>query len=99
MVLIGCPETSTITTIRCLTSQKNEDKSSDFINNVPQFSARIYSIKTIFSKYFKQNEIVERITKVNKAYYVNAKLIKSKFLTKNTTMKIHKTMIRPVVTY
>jgi len=44
-------------------------------------------------------EIAERIAKVNKAYYASAKLIKSKFLTKNTKIKIHKTIIRPVVTY
>jgi hypothetical protein len=43
-------------------------------------------------------EIAERITKGNKAYYANEKLIKSKFLTKNTKMEIYKTMIRPVVT-
>jgi len=43
-------------------------------------------------------EIAERIAKGNKAYYANAKLIKSKFLTKNTKMKIYKMMIRPVVT-
>jgi hypothetical protein len=39
------------------------------------------------------------IAKGNKAYYANAKLIKSKFLKKNTKMKVHKTMIRPVITY
>jgi hypothetical protein len=44
-------------------------------------------------------EIAERITKGNKAYYADAKLIKSKFLKKNTKMKIYKTMVRPVVTY
>jgi len=44
-------------------------------------------------------EIAERIAKGNKAYYANAKLMKSKFLTKNTKMKIYKTMIRPVVKY
>jgi hypothetical protein len=44
-------------------------------------------------------EIAERIAKGNKAYYANAKLIKSKFLNKNTKMKIHKMMIRPVITY
>jgi len=35
----------------------------------------------------------------DRAYYANAKLIKSKFLKKNTKMKIYKMMIRPVVTY
>jgi len=44
-------------------------------------------------------EIAERIAKGNKAYYANAKLIKSKFLNKNTKMKIYKMTIRPVVTY
>jgi hypothetical protein len=44
-------------------------------------------------------EIAERIAKGDKAYYANAKLIKSKYLKKNTKMKIYKTMTRPVVTY
>ena len=35
----------------------------------------------------------------NRAYYTNAKVIKSKFLKRNAKMKIYKTMIRPVVTY
>jgi len=43
--------------------------------------------------------IAERIVKGNKAYYANAKLTNSKFLTKNTKTKIYKKMIRPVVTY
>ena len=44
-------------------------------------------------------EIAENIAKGNKAYFANSKLIKSKLLKKNTKMKIHKTVIRPVVTY
>ena len=44
-------------------------------------------------------EIAERIVKGNKAYCTNAKLIKSKFLKRNTKMKIYKTIIRPVVMY
>jgi hypothetical protein len=43
--------------------------------------------------------IAERIVKGNKAYYANAKLIKSKFLKRNTKMKIYKMIIRPVITY
>jgi len=38
-------------------------------------------------------EIAERITKGNKANYVNAKLITSKFLKKNAKMKIYKMML------
>jgi len=45
-------------------------------------------------------EIAERIVKGNKIYYANAKLIKTKYLKRNTKMKkISKTIIRPVVTY
>jgi len=44
-------------------------------------------------------EIAEIIVKCNKAYYANAKLIKSKFLKRNTKIKICKTIIRLVVTY
>jgi hypothetical protein len=44
-------------------------------------------------------EIAERIVKGNKEYYVNANLVKSKFLKRNTKMKIYKKIIRPVVTY
>jgi len=44
-------------------------------------------------------EIAERIVKGNKAYYANAKLIKSKFLKRNTKMKICKMIIRPVILY
>jgi hypothetical protein len=43
-------------------------------------------------------ENAERTEKGNKSYYVNVKLIKSKFLNKYTKMNIHET-IRPVVTY
>jgi hypothetical protein len=44
-------------------------------------------------------EIAERIVKGNKVYYANAKLIKLKFLRRNTKMKIYKAIIRPVLTY
>jgi hypothetical protein len=44
-------------------------------------------------------EMAGRITKGNKAYYAKGKLIKSKFLKKNTKMKIYKTTIRQIVTY
>jgi len=44
-------------------------------------------------------EIAERIVKGNKACYANAKLIKSKFVKRNTKMKIYKTTIRPVILY
>jgi len=44
-------------------------------------------------------EIAERMVKGSKAYYADAKLIKLKFLKRNTKMKIYKMIIRPVVMY
>jgi hypothetical protein len=44
-------------------------------------------------------EIAKKTVKGNKAYYANAKLIKSKFLNRNTKMKIYKMIIRPVIAY
>jgi hypothetical protein len=47
----------------------------------------------------KMNIELAEIVKGNKAYYANAKLIKLKFLKRNTKMKIYKMIIRPVVMY
>ena len=44
-------------------------------------------------------KIAARLVKGNKTYYAKAKLIKSKFLKRNTEMKIYKRIIRPVVTH
>jgi hypothetical protein len=57
-------------------------------------------MRTILNEDYKMNiEIAERIAKGNKAYFANAKLVKSKFLKRSTKMEIYKTIIRPVVTY
>uniref|UniRef100_A0A8D8QNX5 Craniofacial development protein 2 n=1 Tax=Cacopsylla melanoneura TaxID=428564 RepID=A0A8D8QNX5_9HEMI len=43
--------------------------------------------------------IKDRLNLGNKAYFANQTLIKSKLITRNTKMKIYKTLIRPVITY
>ena len=80
-----------------LSDRKNDLKIDNFaFENVENF----YYLGSILNAHNKMNiEIAERTVKGSKAYYVNAKLIKSKFLKKNTKMKIYKTIIRPVVTY
>jgi hypothetical protein len=44
-------------------------------------------------------EIKESISLGNKAFYVNQDLFKSKLLTKNSKLRMYKTLVRPVVTY
>jgi hypothetical protein len=46
-----------------------------------------------------QFEIAERIRKGKRAYYANAKHLKSKLLKRSTKMRIYLTVIRPVVTF
>ena len=53
----------------------------------------------LFSILDAYNKMNIEIAKGNKAYYANAKIVKSKFLKKNTKMKIYKGVVRPVVTY
>ena len=46
-----------------------------------------------------EEEIKRRISLGNKAFYANQDLLKSKLLTKNSKLRIYKTLVRPVVTY
>ena len=80
-----------------LSDRKNDLKIDNFaFENVENFNY----LGSILNAHNKMNiEIAERTVKGSKVYYVNATLIKSKFLKKNTKMKIYKTIIRPVVTY
>jgi len=61
------------------------------IDNFPFESVENFNyLGSVFIADNKLNmEIAERIAKGNKAYYTNAKLIKSKFPTIITNMKIH----------
>ena len=46
-----------------------------------------------------EEEIKGRISLGNKAFYANQDLFKSKLLTKNSKLRMYKTLVRPVVTY
>jgi len=46
-----------------------------------------------------EEEIKGRISLGNKAFYANEDLFKSKLLTKNSKLRMYKTLVRPVVTY
>jgi hypothetical protein len=46
-----------------------------------------------------EEEIKRRISLGNKAFYANQDLFKSKLLTKNSKLRMYKTLVRPVVTY
>ena len=46
-----------------------------------------------------EEEIKRRISLGNKAFYANQDLFKIKLLTKNSKLRMYKTLVRPVVTY
>ena len=46
-----------------------------------------------------QEEIKERIVLGTKAYYANLRFFKSKLVTKNSKLKLYRSVIRPIVTY
>jgi len=51
------------------------------------------------TKIIRDKKQISIMVSLNKAYYANAKLIKSIFLKKSTKMEICKTTIRPVGMY
>jgi len=46
-----------------------------------------------------EEEIKERIVLGTKAYYANLKFFKSRLVTKQSKLKLYRTVIRPIVTY
>ena len=46
-----------------------------------------------------EEEIKERIVVGTKAYYANVKFFKSRLVTKQSKLKLYRTVIRPIVTY
>jgi hypothetical protein len=44
-------------------------------------------------------ELKEKILKGNRAYYTNKHILKNNHISKNTKMRIYKSLIRPVITY
>ena len=70
----------------------HELRFSTFIPMCVSFNSSIVNGNNSFKE-----EIKERISLGNKAFY--ADLFKSKLLTKNSKLRMYKTLVRPVVTY
>jgi len=68
-----------------------------------QLTDRASSTIQILGVYYKCNsikeEIKERIVLGTKAYYANLKFFKSRLVTKQSKLKLYRTVIRPIVTY
>ena len=57
-----------------------------------------YLVSTVNENNSVEEEIKERITLGNKAYYTNQDLFKSKLLSKKSKLRMYQTLVRPVVT-
>jgi hypothetical protein len=56
-------------------------------------------IQKIPEQHTRKEEMQSRIAVGNRVYHANKKLLTNKLLSKNSKMSVHKTIIRPVVTY
>ena len=46
-----------------------------------------------------EEEVKERTALGTRAYYANQKFYKSRLVTKSSKLKLHRTVVRPIVTY
>jgi hypothetical protein len=58
-----------------------------------------YLVSTVTQNNTIEEEIKERLTAGNKAFYANQKMFQSKLLSKNSKLKLYWTLITPIVTY
>jgi hypothetical protein len=61
---------------------------------VSEYMGSIINVKNSIKE-----EIKERIVLGTKAYYANLKFFKSRLVTKQSKLKLYRTVIRPIVTY
>ena len=78
------------------TRRDNLNIDNTYLEQVKQFK---YLGSIINNDNSIEEEIKERIALGNKAYFANQKLLKSKLVTKQSELKLYKTVIRPVVIY
>lgn len=83
--------------MKCLRNTKGSLK--DLIDQFEEIRSFNYLGVHIDKNNSRVEESRRRIQSGNKAYYANKILLKDKTLTKETKLKIYKTLIRPVFTY
>jgi hypothetical protein len=83
--------------VKCSKKERRTDNlniDNTYLEQVKQFK---YLGSIIDNDNTIKEEIKERITLGNKAYFANQKFLKSKLVTKRSKLKLYNTVIRPVV--
>jgi hypothetical protein len=76
---------------------KNEDLQIRKIGQVKSFKYKLGAIVNEVNSI--EEEIKERITLGNKAYYSNKRMFQNKLISRGAKLKLYWTVVRPVVTY
>jgi hypothetical protein len=85
--------------LRCTKKQHKMDEIDINHTHLEQVRSFRYLGSTVNGNNSIEEEIKERISLGNKAYYANQDLFKSKLLSKKSILWMYQTLVRPVVTY
>jgi len=85
--------------LRC-TKKRHKKEGIDITQtHLEQVKSFKYLGSTVNGNNSIEEEIKRRVSLGNKALYANQGLLKSKLLTKNSKLRMYRTLVRPVVTY
>jgi hypothetical protein len=85
--------------LRCMKKQHKMDGIDITQTHLKQVKSSKYLGPDVKGNNSIEEEIKGRISLGNKAFYANQDLFKSKLLTKNSKLRMYKTLVKPVVTY
>jgi hypothetical protein len=85
--------------IRCTKKQHKVDGIDNTQTHLEQVKSFKYLGSIVKGNNSVEEEMKSRISVGNEAFYANQDLFKSKLLTRNSKLRMYKTLVRPVVTY
>jgi hypothetical protein len=85
--------------LRCTKKQHKMDGTDITQTHLEQVKSFKYLGSTVNGNNSIEEEMMEKISLGNRAFYANQDLFKSKLLTKNSKLRMYETLVRPVATY